>query len=93
MGRERMVTRTIISTEVVALVVNLNDGTTEVKTITLPRVYKDAEDVLKYCRKFVNNDEISVVKVIEMKENEQLYGMSEKQFLELAKPIERKSEE
>lgn len=88
-----MVTRTIISTKITALVVLLDDGVTEVRTFTLPREHKDAGEVLKYCRKFIDNDSMSVVKVLEMEVEEKLYGMSEQQFLELAKIIEKPTKE
>ena len=89
--RERMVTRTIISTEVTALVVLLNEGTTEVQTFTIPREHKDADEILKYCRKHINNDDITVVKVLEMKTSETYYGVSEADFLKIAKVLPKKS--
>ena len=89
MARTPMVTRTITSTEIVALTVDLNKGETKVQTYTLPREYKDDKEMLKYCSKHVDNDVFKVVKILESKVNNQLYGMSEQDFIHLAKPIEK----
>ena len=91
--RTPMVTRTITSTELVALVVDLTEGTTKVQNYTLPREYKDTKEILKYCQKHIDNDNVKVVKVLETKVNNQLYGMTEQEFINLAKPITKKDAE
>ena len=91
--RTPMVTRTITSTTINALVVDLVKGVTDVRTITLPREYKDNNEIIKYCRKNIDNETVQVVKVLEVKVNEQLYGMTEQEFISLAKPINKKEAE
>lgn len=90
--REPRVTRTITSTIITALTVDLINGTTSVKEFTLPREYKDDKEIIKYCTKHIDNDEIKVVKILESKVVEKLYGMSEQEFISLAKPIEKTKE-
>lgn len=90
--RVPMVTRTITSTTITALVVLINDGKTDVQQFTLPREYKDDADILKYCRKHINTDDMNVVKILETKVNEQLYGMTEQEFINYAKPINKNEE-
>jgi hypothetical protein len=89
MARQSMVTRTITTTNVVAMVVNTEKGETEVKEFALPRTYKDNAAILKYCAKHIDNDTTKVVKIIEATVKEQLYGMTEQDFIGHAKPIEK----
>ena len=81
MARKRMVTRTITSTKVKATVYNIERG--EIQTLE----YKlsgelSADDALKAITK--EHADVRPLKVTEVEVQEELYGMSEEKFLELA---------
>lgn len=81
MARKRMITRTIKSTKAKATVYNIEKG--DIKTFE----YKlsgelSADDALKAIAK--EHEEVRPLKVIEVTVQEELYGMSEEKFLELA---------
>lgn len=81
MARKRMITRTITSTKVKATVYNIEKD--EIKTLE----YKlsgelSTDDVLKAIAE--EHKEVRPLKVIEVTVHEELYGMPEEKFLELA---------
>lgn len=81
MARKRMVTRTITSTKAKATVYNIEKD--EIQTLE----YKlsgelSADDALKVITK--EHKEVRPLKVEEVVFNEELYGMSEEKFIELA---------
>lgn len=81
MARKRMVTRTITSTKAKATV--YNNEKDEIQTLE----YKlsgelSADDALKAIAK--ENTGVRPLKVTELEVQEELYGMSEEKFLELA---------
>lgn len=81
MARKRMVTRTITSTKAKATVYNIEKD--EIQTLE----YKlsgelSADDALKVITKEHAN--VRPLKVTEVEVQEELYGMSEEKFLELA---------
>lgn len=81
MARKRMVTRTITSTKAKATVYNKEKD--EIQTLE----YKlsgelSADDVLKAITK--EHADVRPLKVTEVEVQEELYGMSEEKFLELA---------
>lgn len=85
MARQPQVTRTIITTNVTALVVNTAERTTKEVALVLPRTYKDEKSLLKALNKstVLAGDE-RIVSVIATEEVETLYGMSEQKFIENA---------
>lgn len=81
MARKRMVTRTITSTKATATVYNIEKD--EIQTLE----YKlsgelSADDALKAITK--EHPEVSPLKVTEVTVQEELYGMPEDKFIELA---------
>jgi hypothetical protein len=81
MARKRMVTRTITSTKAKATVYNIEKD--EIQTLE----YKlsgelSADDALKAITK--EHTEVRPMKVTEVTVHEELYGMTEEKFLELA---------
>lgn len=81
MARKRMVTRTITSTKATATVYNIESD--EIQTVE----YKlsgelSADDALKAITK--EQADVRPLKVTEVEVQEELYGMSEEKFLELA---------
>lgn len=87
MARERMVTRTVVYT--VATVLCLNTETAEPynDTISLSGTFKDEKAILKKCKKLLENDTVSVAKVVDVRVAEKLFGMSEQEFMSHAKEL------
>ena len=84
MARKRMITRTITSTKAKATVYNIEKD--EIQTLE----YKlsgelSADDALKVITK--EHKEVRPLKVEEVVFNEELYGMPEEKFIELAEII------
>ena len=89
MARKRMVTRTITFTTAVATVYNIEKD--EIQTVE----YKlsgelSADDAMKEITK--EHAEVRPLKVTELTVQEELYGMSEEKFIELAEilPVRKK---
>lgn len=85
--RKPMVTRTIISTKVTALAVDLETAITSEVELILPR--KVTQDkALKKAQKLYNSDTISIVAIRKLEEVEELYGMAEDVFIANAKILD-----
>ena len=87
MARTPMVTRTIKTTVATVLCLNISDETTFQTEVRLPRTYKDTNHILKQVKQSIENDNIKAVHVIKHEEIEELYGMSEQRFIELAEVL------
>lgn len=84
MARTPQVTRTIQTTKVNVLCLNIKEGQPFNQTVVLPRTYKDDKHMLKAVEKVVNTDDVKAVHVVDSVVEETLYGMSEQKFIELA---------
>lgn len=84
MARIPQVTRTIKTTIVDVLCLNIVDGEPFNEQITLPRTYKDEKAMLKEVEKVINNDVQRAVHIVGFTVEEKLYGMSEQKFIETA---------
>ena len=89
--RERMVTRTIMTTKVTVLCADALAGEMFEKELTLPRTYKDNKALMKAVSKVVDIDtddeKIKAVLVKASEEIETLYGMTELDFINTAKVL------
>lgn len=85
MAREPMVTRTIKTTKVTVLCVDTIAGETCNKTVTVPRTYKDEVALMKVVKTLIETELIKVVYIVDTEVVETLYGMSEQEFIEVAK--------
>jgi hypothetical protein len=81
MARKPMVTRTIVTTKVNVLCLDINSAEPFNKVVTLPRTYKDEKKLLKKVEEVVNTDEVKAVHVVGKEEVETLYGMTEQDFI------------
>ena len=96
MARKPIVSRTLATTEVVALCINLQTQETFNKKFILSGTYKDNKAILKTLQK-QDTDEVKAVHIVDSKQVENLYGMAEEEFISLAdkldpqtrKPIEQ----
>lgn len=96
MARKPMVTRTIITTKVIVLCLDVNSAEPFDETVTLPRTYKDDKKLLKSVEEVINTDTVKAVHIVDKKEIETLYGMTEQDFINNAKildPATRKEAE
>lgn len=84
MAREPQVTRTIQTTEVTALCLNIETKESFEKVVSLTRTYKDAKKLRKVLEEVVNTDVVKVVHIISAETKTSLYAMSEQKFIENA---------
>lgn len=81
MARKPMVTRTIVTTKVNVLCLDINSAEPFNKVVTLPRTYKDEKKLFKKVEEVVNTDVVKAVHVVDKEEVETLYGMTEQVFI------------
>lgn len=89
--KKPMVTRTILTTEVTVLCLDLIKAEPFNKTVTLPRTYKDEKAMMKKVSAIIDTDEVKAVHVVDTKVNETLYGMTEEQFISMAEVLPSRS--
>lgn len=91
MARERMVTRTVITTMVDVLVININTADTGTKTFVLTQnMVKDEKTMLNNAQVMLENECGEMWKAVaikNIKEEETLYGMTEQDFMKYAKVL------
>jgi len=87
MARERMITRTVTEVTAKVMCVNVETAQVEVVTHVLSGNYEDDNQILKTLKKLHETDNYKLIKVEEVETNEKLYGMTEQQFIELAKEL------
>lgn len=80
--RTPMVTRTICTTKVTVLCLDLEKAEPYNETFTLPRTYKNEDAILKALEPFFpDKEKVKPVHVVETEVIETLYGMSEQDFI------------
>ena len=87
MAREPQVTRTITTTKVVALVANTITREMEEREFVLPRTFADDKKLAKAIEKAIKDETIKFVSVVDREVVETLYGMSESEFIAIAKVL------
>lgn len=87
MARERMVTRTVVATKVTALCLDIETAEPFNKVVILSGVFKDKNALEKATKKVIDTETRKCVAVVDYVEKETLYGMTEQQFIELAKVL------
>ena len=81
MARKPMVTRTITTTQVNVLCLDIVAGEPFNQQVTLPRTYKEDKKLMKAIEEVVNTENVKAVHVVAKEEVETLYGMSEQDFI------------
>ena len=84
MARKPMVTRTIVTTKVNVLCLNLTTCEPFNLDLILPRTYKDDKALMKKVSEQVDNEEQKAVHITAKEEVETVYGMTEQDFIEHA---------
>lgn len=92
MAKMRMVTRTVKVTKVNVMCVDIEKGEAFNEYATISGVFDNPEKLLKVCREVLDTDTEKVVAIVEKKEIEQLYGMSEQEFISIAKRLPPRQE-
>lgn len=87
MGRIPMVTRTIESTVATIFAVNTEDRSTFEQSIKLAGTYKDNDKLMKAIEKVFSGEPVKPVSIISSEVVSNLYGMTEQEFIRLAKPL------
>lgn len=83
MARVPVITRTITTTKVEMLAVNLDSKSTETVEVILPRTYKDEQAMLKMANKRNENQSLKYVAVIGTSTVEsKRWGMTEEEFID-----------
>lgn len=85
MAREIMITRTITSTKVNVMCLDIEAGEPFNETVEVARTYKDDEALLKAVKPLIETDTIKAVHVVDKEVVETLYGMPEQVFIMNAK--------
>lgn len=88
MARKPMVTRTIVTTKVNVLCLDVQSAEPFNKVVSLPRTYKDEKKLLKTVEEVINTDTVKAVHVVDKTEVETLYGMEEQDFINSAKILD-----
>ena len=84
MARKPMVTRTITTTQVNVLCLDVVAGEPFNQQVTLPRTYKEDKKLMKAIEEVVNTENVKAVHVVAKEEVETLYGMTEQDFINKA---------
>lgn len=84
MARKPMVTRTITTTKVNVLCMDIQKAEPFNKVVTLPRTYKDDKTLMKKVQEVVETDTVIPVHVVDKEEVETLFGMTEQEFIQKA---------
>lgn len=87
MARVPMVTRTITTTKVNVMCLDIETGEPCNKIAVVLRTYKDDETLLKKVKEVLETETLKPVHVVGKEEIETLYGMSEQEFIEQAKVL------
>lgn len=88
MARKPMVTRTITTTKVNVLCLDIEHSEPFNKEVILPRTYKDDKKLLEMVETVVNTESVKAVHIVDKQEIETMYGMYEQDFIATAKELD-----
>ena len=88
MARKRMVTRTVQTTEAFILALNIESAEPQNIKVLLAGTFKDKASILKSAKKVAETDTFKLVEVVGAEIHEDLYGMSEEDFIKMAQKLE-----
>ena len=87
MARERMVTRTVLLTKVEVMCVNVDTASVSINEYTLSGISFDSETAMKQLKKMYESESFKLVNIQSLVEEEVLYGMTEEEFISLARVL------
>lgn len=87
--REQLITRTIVTTKVTVLGINATIGENENRTYFVPGAITDQAKALKLAIKQNTEPEFVPALVVDLAQDEKVYGLELSKFIELAHEVER----
>ena len=90
MARQPAVTRTIKTTKAIVKCVLLDSNSVEDLMFSVPRTYNTEKELMKAIDIVNENENIKPVAIVSTEVVEQLYAMSEADFIKYANPVERR---
>lgn len=87
MARKPMITRTILSTKVNVMCLNIETGEPFNTDVVIPRTYKDEKKLFKAVEQVINKENVKAVHITHTEVEQNLYGMTEQQFIESAEKL------
>lgn len=87
--KEQLITRTIVTTKVTVLGVNTTTGETENRTYFVPGAITDQAKALKLAIKQNTEPEFVPALVVDLAQDEKVYGLEISKFIEVAHEVER----
>ena len=93
MARIKMVTRTIEATKAEVKVVSISNDEITTITANVSGIFKDTNDptLLKLVKKQIETEDLKVLKVVALTDASELYGMTEAEFMNLAKVLDKET--
>lgn len=81
MAKERMVTRTVALTECEVMLVDITKGEVSSITQNITGKITDNSAAMKACKKLLETETVKVVAITKMLTRDELYGMTEADFI------------
>lgn len=93
MARIKMVTRTIEATKAEVKVVSISNDEITTITATVSGTFTETTDptLLKAIKKQTETEDLKVLKVVSVSDASELYGMTEAEFMKLAKVLDKET--
>ena len=91
MARKQMVTRTIVATKVNVMCLDIVKAGPFNKDIVLPGTFKTAKKLMDAVEELVNSETEKAVHIMLQEEIETLYGMTEQDFINHAKVLDKET--
>jgi len=88
MARKPMVTRTITSQSVQVLCVDTTVNECTTQELYFVRAEKNNDKLIKKCKEILDTTTLKVVKILSTSETEEMYGMTESQFIMTAQKLD-----
>lgn len=82
MARQPIITRTIITTKVNALCLDIENQTVASKSYVIPRTYKNEKAILKYLKKNFEDENFRIEHVLDYEVEAKKRKMTELKFIE-----------
>lgn len=90
MARKPMITRTMKTTNVTVLCVNVDDRSTFEQNVTLPGTYKEEKKLNKMVEHVFEGSPVKPIQIISTDVTSKLYGMTEETYLQYAEELEKR---
>ena len=87
MAKEKLITRTVITTNAEVMTVNTETAEVKITSYTITGEYDSYKAVLTVCKRLFETETLKLVDVQKTETNETLYGMPESKFIELAEKL------